>query len=220
MKLCLVMLIVLQAFVFAETGKLSASEIQQLKEGKQVVKTVELKGMKWPKVILYQAIKATPLESLAVFYAIDHQKNYVPNLAKSEVIIQKNPLHTEVSYIMEMPWPISDSVYIHSHQLSRPKDGYLVTWKMIKSNSTEKVEGSAHFSNFESGTLMKYQALVEPKSFIASFLKSTMIKDVKKSMELTRQEVIKIKKSNRKLMGEFVKRIDDALSGKFTYIKP
>ena len=52
-----------------------------------------------------------------------------------------------------------------------------------------------------------------------SFVKGTMVKDVKKSMLVTRDEIHKIKNGNNKFMGALVNKIHDALNGKFTYKK-
>ena len=202
------------------TDELTASEIEAVSQMKQVVHLEEVKGFKWPRVTLYQKINATPLESVAVFYAVEHQKNYIPNITKAKVVKQEIPTHTDVEYVMHMPWPLSDSNYTHSHYLTYDKVlGYKVKWNMKKSSSANKVDGSAEFTNFNGATIMKYRSLIDPKSSLAKFLKSTMVNGVKESMKVTKEEIEKIKKLNRKQMYSFVKMIDSALNGIYPYIQ-
>lgn len=193
---------------------------------KIITETKEIEGEVWPEVTAKALIKATPLESVAIFAAYDYQKNYVPNLLKSEVALEEvssNKNNTHVSYKMDMPWPISDSEYVHGHELTKPApDQYKVRWYMVKSDSAENVRGYALFAphptqkNF---TLLSYVSLVSPKSFFAGALKKLMVGDVVNSLEAIRSTTEKLVKENPDLVKKYQDKIRLVLSGKPAYLQ-
>jgi len=199
---------------------LNQLELQKLANGEMVIKTKEIKEMVWPELTFYVLIPATPLESVSIFYALDHQKNYIPNLLKSDVVAQDTPSQATVEYELKLPWPLSNSRYTHGHQLEASKDlsSYKVSWWMIKSSNTEKVQGDATFQAYQGKTLMMYRSLVAPKSIFANFVESKLVKDVQKSLEATSNEIKRVKNSDRNLLIKYVSFIEDALSGKFSYL--
>lgn len=202
------------------SSNLTKSEIKKLEKGEMLLKTKEVKDLVWPEITIYQKIEATPLESVAIFYALDHQKNYIPNLIKSDVVKEETPTRVWAEYELSMPWPLSNSKYLHGHELGHLKaqEIYSVKWWMIESNSTEKVEGEARFQKFNNDTLMEYKAIVVPKSFLASFVESKMLEDVKASLKVTKDEVLRAKKEDQNLLNKYVSFIENALSGKFSYL--
>ena len=198
------------------SSELTKEEIISLKNG-PLVKTKKT-DKSWPIVTLYQELNATPLESVAIFYALDYQKNYIPNLVKSKVIKMESPTIAHTEYEMEMPWPLSNSTYVHASELisSKPSQ-YKVRWWMITSSSAKKVDGYAVFIPNGKKTLMKYWALVEPKSFLATFVKNKMVQDVTSSLIATKKEIENIKNNKKEILSKYVTYIDDALNGKKVY---
>lgn len=195
------------------------SEKEELLAGKQLVKQIENKEGAWPIIRLYQVIEATALESVAIFYALDYQKEYVPNLIQSNISKVVSPTEVWVQYELKMPWPLSNSHYLHSHLLKKISDDrYRVTWKMEESDATEKVEGLAEFYPFSEGkTLMVYENAVIPKSIFASFVKNTMISDVQKTLSAIREEILLCKKSKKDILKLYIQKIKLALDGKNPY---
>ncbi len=207
------------ATLYSIKTDLSSEEMNSVVAGNVVIKTKETNG-KWPIVIMYQNIHASPLESVAVFYALDHQKNYVPNLTQSDVIKHLSPTKVLTKYTMQMPWPLSDSHYVHGSELTHKRPAnYRVNWWLESSDTAKKVEGYAEFIPHEQGTLMKYHSFVEPKSIFATFVKSKMISDVQNFMKIVNQEIVKLKNSNKNLMKKYVSFIDNALKGANVYQK-
>lgn len=189
------------------------------------VETREIKDEVWPQVEAKALIKASPLASAAIFAAYDYQKNYVPGLLKSQVTVEEvlgKTNNTHVSYTMDMPWPISDSEYIHGHELSQPQKGsYKVRWYMVKSDSAENVRGHALFEPHPAMpqyTLLTYQSLVTPKSFLAGIFKKIMVKDVRKAIEATRDTTEKLLTTNPKLVEKYQDKIKNVLAGKRAYL--
>lgn len=191
-----------------------------------VVETKQVKGEVWPEVTVKVLIKATPLQAVAVFAAYDYQKNYIPNLLKSEVIseeVSAEKNDTQVGYKMDMPWPISDSEYIHGHELSAPATNeYKVRWYMVKSDSADNVQGYAHFvphPALKDFTLMTYVSQVSPKSFFAGALKKLMVGDVLKSIEAIRNTTATLVKDKPEIVKKYSDKIRLVLSGKAAYLQ-
>lgn len=188
------------------------------------VKTVEIKGQVWPEVHVLALIKAPPLSSAAIFAAYDYQKNYIPKLLKSEVTsetVTESSNFTEVSYALDMPWPLKDSHYVHAHVLEKVDKGLKVSWYKIKSDVTEAVKGHAIFAPHPqnpSFTLMTYVNLVTPKSFFAGIFKKLMIGDVLKSVQAIRQKTEELLVKNPQLVRDYEDKIKLVLKGKQAYL--
>ncbi len=205
---------------------LDSAILTKIKEEGPITSTQKIEDKVWPEVTVKAFIPAGALESAAIFAAFDYQHTYIPNLTESEVVEEvvkdkKNEIH--VRYIMDMPWPISDSEYINGHSFSKDesKKSYQVDWFMVKSDSAEELKGSASFSPFpgdEENTLMIYKAHVTPKSFMAGALRKFMIRDVKASVQATVDEVKKLKKEDSKLLKKYSDIFSDILSGKQAYL--
>ncbi len=201
------------------------SSLSNIKKNGPIVTTEKIKDKVWPKVSVKAYIPATSLEAAAIFAAFDYQNKYIPNLLKSEVVAYKtseNGLQVDVRYVMDMPWPISDSDYINAHYFkgNHDKATYSVHWFMVESDSADDLKGSATFTPLpkDEGCLMVYQAHVDPKSFMAGALRKFMIKDVKASVNATVQEIVRLKKSESKLLKKYSDIFRDILSGKRAYL--
>lgn len=204
---------------FALEASFSAQEKEELLSGKQLVTQIENKESSWPTIRLYQVIEASALESVAIFYALDYQKKYVPNVIQSDIAKVVSPTEIWVQYELEMPWPLSNSRYLHSHTLKKiGDDRYRVTWKMQESDSTEKVDGLAEFYPFSEGkTLMVYQNAVIPKSVFATFVKGTMVSDVEKSLAAIREQIHLCRNTKKDILKIYIQKIKLALEGKNPY---
>lgn len=202
--------------VQSASDKLSGSEIKPVAR--------EIEGEVWPELTAKVLIKARPLESAAIFAAYDYQINYIPGLIKSKVIaekVDKEVNDTRVAYTLEMPWPLSNSQYIHGHELTQPKkDVYKVRWYMIESDSADNVQGSATFAPHPQNpkyTLMTYVSLVSPKSFAAGIFKKIMVGDVIKSLKAIRETTEELKLKNSPLLKKYSTKITSVLAGQKAY---
>jgi hypothetical protein len=208
--------------LFAQT--LSLEEVTKIKNSGPQVTTQKREGKVWPQVTVKAYIPADPIESAGIFAAFDYQDQYIPNLKKSEVMDERmvdHRIEVDVKYIMDMPWPISDSEYLNGHRLMMNEQTYKVEWYMIKNESADDLRGSATFSPFPNeahATLMIYEAQVDPKSFLAGALKKFMVRDVKASVEATVNEVKKLKKSNPSLIKKYADKFREIVSGKRAYL--
>ena len=196
---------------------LSNSQIKDLEENKVIVLKEKVENKIWPRLKIFALVNSQPLNSMGIFAAYDYQKNYVPKLARSKVVEQPTATNVLVEYELEMPWPLSNGVYVHGHHLKKIKDGYEVEWYLVKSTSADSVNGRASFTNYKNKTLMYYVSLVEPKSIFAGVLRKLMVNDVVKTIKAIIAEIEKVEQSNPKLKEKYSLKIKNALVGKKSY---
>ena len=174
----------------------------------------------WPEFEVTTTINATPLESVAIYYALDYQKNYVPNVLKSEVIDQPTPDQAITSYEFDTPWPLPNSTYTNGSKIKKNPDGsYLVNWWFIKNSAADDVSGSATFIPYLGKTKLIYRSYIAPKNFLASFFKSTAKNDLAATLGEIKNHIEMLKKNDSEIMKKYKKIIIDALNNKFTYKK-
>lgn len=204
---------------------LTEEEWKIVNSGDYVVKKKKMKDSAWPELTVYTTIDATPQESMAIYAAFDHQKNYVPNLLESVVIKMEGGLITHTAYEMDLPWPLSNSKYIHGTRLHPTNNGiYSLSWFLVESDVSERVEGISYFfppnslSTHSKKTLWVYKSFIDPKSFLAGIFKDTMVSDVTDSLTAIKNEIVRAKNQDPKLMKKYVKILEDSLKNIPSYV--
>lgn len=205
---------------FAEINvslELNRDEINRLEKGEliQIVKPVE--DSSWPLVIQYILIKATPLESMGIFSALDYQQVYVPNMLRSKPVKHISAVEVLTEYEMHVPFPLSNALYTHGSVVHQHGSDYELTWYKVKSTSTEEVAGSAYFTQYKNSTLFRYRSYIKPKSIFGNVVKKIMLKDIKKSVESIRNHIEKLKNENSSLLSKYSAFITRSLNGEFVY---
>jgi hypothetical protein len=201
-------------------SQLSKQELELINKNEFVIKETKIKDRPWPEVTLYSVINASALESIALFSAFDKQKDYIPGLLQSSVVKQVNPVEIHTQYKMNMPWPLSDAVYIHGSVLGRLKknlSSYYLKWYLVSSNVHRSVKGEAIFESYGKKTIMRYKSLIHPKSVFASLIKSTMMKDLKSSLMATKEYIENTSTKQRVTTNKYCKKVLDGLGGKFVW---
>jgi len=169
---------------------LNPKEVASLSKDHLILKTQKVKDAVWPKIIIYQKLNPSPLQSVALFLDLDNQNTYVPNVIVSKPIKHVSAVEVHTKYEMKMPWPIPNSHYVHGSILLKSCETcYSATWYKVISDSADNVEGRADFIPFHGGTLMRYESHIVPKSVLAGLIKGTMIKDVKKSLVAIKKHI-------------------------------
>lgn len=183
------------AFAHADLmSELSATDQQKVKSGGQVMVSESLDGYPWPRVRVYQAVKATPREVIAVFTDYNSGCDFVPNCMKSKISKQVSPLVTEVDYLIDVPI-LADEAYTVRDTLSRGEEGSLkVAWKVLKATSILESEGNIYAEPFgEGGSLIRYTNLVKPSSAAAPLLKGMAMGQMKDTVNAIVEQVEKLK---------------------------
>ena len=205
------------------TGPPEGELLKQLEEKGFILNTLaKKKDQVWPEIEVWAFIEAPALVSVAIFAAYDYQKEYIPNLIKSEVVGQPSPTEVHVSYELDLTWPIPNQLYTHGHHFSSPeKDHYLVRWFMVKSNSMKAVDGFAYFRPYQlgdrQGTLMTYRSLAEPQSSWVGILGRFMVKDVERSLRTTVTTIENLHAKKNPLVERYTIKIRRALNGQKAY---
>lgn len=199
------------------SNELTKDELGRLDKGELIVKTREIPGSAWPEITQYLKVSATPLESMAIFSALDYQKDYVPNVITSKPIKHISPVEVLTEYEMHVPFPLSNAHYTHGSIVHKYNLDYELTWYKVESSSTEEVIGSSYFIPYQNETLWRYRSYIKPKSMFGSMVKKIMLKDVAKSIESIRSHIEKLKKENSPLLAKYSEFINGALRGEFVY---
>lgn len=214
--------IIFTLFVFfsgAATGDSALADTHGRDLKLQEIKRPDKNGP-WPEFLVEVTIHATPLESVAIYYALDHQKDYVPGVIKSVVTSQPNPLEAITDYEFATPWPLPNSVYTNGSKLHQvAQSHYKVNWWMITNNSADETTGYAEFIPTKNNmTKLIYRSYVSPKNFLATFFKGRAKEDIKNTILTIKKHIEDLKKQKSPLLQKYVRIIQDSLNNKYTYV--
>lgn len=199
------------------SNELTKDELSRLDKGELIMKTREVPGSAWPEITQYLKVAATPLESMAIFSALDYQKDYVPNVIKSKPVKHISAVEVLTEYEMHVPFPLSNAHYTHGSIVHKFNNDYELSWYKVESSSTEEVIGSSYFIPYQNATLWRYRSYIKPKSMFGSMVKKIMLKDVAKSIASIRSHIEKLKNENSPLLAKYSEFINGALRGEFVY---
>ena len=217
MKIFLIFIILLSTNIIAQ-NVISKEEQVLLDKGELILHKEKLKGKSWPRLKINLVINSSPIEALAIFLALDHQKNYLPGILKSTPVKHISPTEVLTDYELELPWPLSNSFYTHSSDFKKLKNGnFKSSWYMVKSDSAHSVVGHVYFSKYKGNTLMQYTTHIDPKSALSGILRGFMIKDTKSSMMAIKNEIERTKKEDKKLLKKYISHINRAILGENVY---
>lgn len=198
--------------------ELSAPEVAQLESGEMLLKTKEIEGSAWPEITIYSYVQGvSALEAMGIFSALDYQKEYVPNVIKSQPVKHISAVEVLTEYEMHVPFPLSNAHYTHGSVVHQYGDDYELTWYKVTSSSTDEVKGSAYFSPYKNGAVFRYRSYIKPKSIFGSFVKKIMLKDVKNTIVAIVSHTQKLKKENSPLLSKYSGFITRALNGELVY---
>lgn len=176
--------------------ELNSGQVSDVKKGTQVVITEDIEGKPWPRVRVYEIIRASPEEAVAVFTDYNGAKGYVPNLLKSEVAQRLSAVVADVDYGLDVPI-LPDEFYTVRNTLKfSPPDCYRVDWKLLRAVQTKDSVGAFRVEPFEGLTLLCYENLVTPGSSMAPLLKGHAIKQMKQTVDAIVRQIEKQKTSN------------------------
>ncbi len=192
---------------------LSTADQQRVKSGEQVMVTEPLDGYPWPKVKVYQAVKATPREVMAVFTDYNNAATFVPNCLKSQIAKQVSPLCADVDYVIDVPI-LPDEAYTVQNTLCAEDGGALcVAWKLQKATSILESAGNILVEPSGDGSLIRYTNLVKPSSKAAMLLRGMALSQMKDTVNAIVVAVEK-QKANRAELQSKLARLDAALGSK------
>ncbi len=190
---------------------LSPADAAQVRKGGQVMITQDVDGKPWPRVQIYQTVKAKPEELMAVFFDYDNAVRFVPNCTKSKVSRLVNPLIHDVDYEVAVP-VFADEVYTARNTLSRKAGRYQVDWRVLRATSIKSSEGSFAVEAHGDGSILRYTNLVEPSSQAAGLLRGIALGQMRDTVTALTTQVEKQRSSEASELSVRVDRLEQALT--------
>lgn len=192
-------------------SELSPAQKAQVDKGTQVLVTKDFEGRPWPQVTIYQVVNATPEEVAAVFFDYEDNKNFVPNLLKSDISKKITSCTMEIDYGVDVPI-LPDEFYTvrNTIKLTSPEH-YRVDWKLIRAVQTKDSVGCFRVEPYNGKTLICYQNLVTPGSSMAGLLRKTALSQMKDAASAIVSRAEKLKASNPAQLKKQVECLQAAL---------
>ena len=183
-----------------------------------ILKKRDVKKSTWPEVYVLTFIKATPKQSIAVFFAYHEHKNFIPKLLISKPVKYISPTDIHIYFEMNIPWPLSNSHFITGNSLKKLKNGgYRVKWYFVRSDSAKDSYGGVYFLSYKNKTLLVYQNFTHPKSGLAGLFKGKMLKSVKKTVRAIVSHIEDVTSNKKDLLKKHIANLEKALNGEYVY---
>ena len=194
-------------------GELSEPQAAEVMAGKQIVLMEEIAGKPWPKVRLYQKIKASAEEVIAVFFDYKHAKSYIPKILKSEISKQISPCVVEVDYGVDIPILPDEYYTVRNTLQSGPGGTYRVDWILLRALQTKASEGSLRVESADGGAVLCYTNLVTPGSAMAPLLRTKAIEQMRNTVHAIVHQVEAQKSAHPEALAAQVAALQKALQG-------
>lgn len=181
------------------------------------VQVVEVKGEVWPKIIITGAIATDPLTAVALYYDLDNQHSYIPDLPVSLPMKHISPTEVHTYYERKLPWPFDKGIYVNGTTLEKLPDGHRVRWYQVYNPDSHDATGSATFVTHPEGTWMTYETFVRPKSFFAGIIKKIFQKETLAALYALREHIESTAKNSPGLAEQYRQYILQAYQGLSPY---
>jgi hypothetical protein len=169
-------------------GDLDASELADLRAGQLVVRTENVDGAPWPRLVVYTAVDAPVSAVEKVFRDYASAPSYTPGLTSAEVLAQPDPNTYDVRYTSAMPL-IGDSVSTVRNSYRQDGDNLVVRWKLLEATHADESTGELRVEpDGNGGSILRYTNFVRPKSSFAKLAKSAALGEVKKTVTAIKAE--------------------------------
>ena len=190
---------------------LDKAQTEQVRGGAQVIIKQDVEGKPWPRVKLYQRVRATAEEVAAVFFDYTNAKGFIPKVFKSDISNQISPCVIEVDYGIDVPI-LSDEFYTARNSLTSGEDGsYCVAWNLIRAIQTKASEGSLRIEDYQGGAVIRYTNFVTPGSAMAGLLKVIAIDQMRNTVHAIVRQAEKQKRENPEALKQQVRQMQEAL---------
>lgn len=223
LRLFLVFALVMQSSLSfsmtAPTEDLTQTERARLTNKELVVRSEEVPRCPWPEITVFTLIDVLPVEAAALFSNYQDQKEYVPNLIKSNPVGKTAENETIVDFEMHVPWPLTNYKYSTCNVFNKLENNeYEISWYLVESNSLVASRGIVQFIPYGKKTLLKYRSLIHPDSRLASMFSSKARSGIANTVQAIATYIESTKKKNpekiQKLIGSLPKQILPADTGK------
>ncbi len=210
LRLFLVFILVVYAsfgFSMTPSAELDQSELAKLTNKELIIHSRGIPKCPWPEITVFTLIDVSPVDAAALFSNYQDQKEYIPDLIKSEPMRKIAENEVIVDFEMHLPWPLSNSKYSTGNVFSRLDDNeYEIAWYLVESDSLIDSKGAVRFIPYGKRTLLKYQSFIHPDSTFACLFSSKAQGGVAKTVQAV---VTYIEGTKKKDPGKLQKLIDE-----------
>jgi len=197
--------------------ELNAADRAKVLSGRLVLLQEEVAGKPWPRVRVYQLVRATPEEVAAVFFDYNNSMAYVPDLLNSKISKRISPSVLEVDYEVDVPI-LADEFYTARNELkTTPGGGFQVSWKLLRALQTKDAVGHLRIDpHGEEDSVICYTNLVTPSSGMAGILGKLAIGRMEKTVESIVRQVKNQKANHPKDLARQIQALREALASEPT----
>jgi hypothetical protein len=155
----------LHGYDLQEQGRLSKSKDSILASGGFFKEAEAVHGWTMPLLRIYKVIDASPEEAAAVYFDVDKHPKYFPDIISVKVDSAVSPSQLFLKFDQHVVLWLHDKSRVEN--IFGLKDSvYFLRWRILHSEGAENGEGLISFQDFHGKTLMRYAALVQPRSIL------------------------------------------------------
>lgn len=174
-----------RADLLSEVPKTAQDE---LADGQLVVKSQNVQGAPWPRLMLYQVIDASPKVLWDLFNDYSAAPSYTPNLISATVVATNPDGSKDVEYTVKVP-VIQKATYTVRNTYTKKGDMREVSWTLLKSPLAKSSDGSLRLEPYGNNqTLLCYTNLVVPITNLLAGLKNEALKEAKTTVRAIKTE--------------------------------
>ena len=183
-----------------------------LNSGKQVLIEEEVPGSPWPKLTIYQQVKATSADVAAVFWNSELDTKYLPNCKSARIQARPSPNIHEAEFTLRMPLFLPDELYVSRIMIKSPQpECYEITWKVLESRYSKQCNGVIRIEPRRDQALFSYQNFVNPRSNFAGLLRWSAQASIVDSVKALVRQVETEKKKSPELLATQLQAVELAL---------
>jgi len=192
---------------------LNEAQRREVLSGGQVMLQEAVAGKPWPRVRVFQLVRATPEEVAAVFFDYENSKTYIPDLLNSRISKTITPLVLEVDYEVKVPI-LADEAYTARNELRAIHGGgFHVSWILLRALQTKGAEGNLRIEpHGERDSVIRYTNLVTPGTGMAKVLKTLALARMQKTVQAIVRKVESQKKNHPRDLARQVAALRQALA--------
>lgn len=166
---------------------LTPSELAQLNSGKMVVRSQDVPGGPWPRLMVYTKV-AAPVSSVeSVFRDYAGASSYIPGLKSAEVLSHPDANTYDVRYTTRMPI-IGDTRSTVRNIYRRDGNALVVSWNLIQADMADASTGELRVEPDGNGSILRYTNYVKPKSSLAVVAKFAALGEVRSTVAAIKAE--------------------------------
>jgi hypothetical protein len=193
--------------------ELDAAQRREVLAGGQVMLQETIAAKPWPRIRVFQIVRATPEEVAAVFFDYENSKSYIPDLLHSRISKTITPLVLEVDYEVDVPI-LADEAYTARNELRAIHGGgFQVSWILLRAIQTKGAEGNLRIEPHGDGhSMICYTNLVTPSSGMAKILKTLALARMQKTVDSIARKVESQEKNHPRDLARQVAALREALA--------